>query len=132
MTQDFASLQWMESLRDACNASQPFRDATTFADTKLVLIIGDRRYFWKIYRSAIIDSHSFVPSFDPLGYDISIRGSLDVWQSIAARRSKVWDHFNGFELEIGGNHLEAHRLHEALLIICQDILPTITAEGAGQ
>ena len=128
MTADFASPQWIEMLRDACNASEQFRVATAFADTRLVLMFGDKRYFWKIYKSSIIDSHPFVPSFDPLGYDVSIRASLDVWRSVAQRRTKVWDHLNGFELEIGGNHLEAHRIHEALLIICQDILPRIDEE----
>ncbi|WP_437773450.1 hypothetical protein [Arthrobacter sp. KNU40] len=125
MTADFASLEWIETLRSACNASEEFRTATAFADTKLALMFGDKRYFWKIYKSAIIDSQQFVQTFDPLGYDVSIRASIDVWKSVAERRTKVWDHLNSFELEIGGNHLEAHRLHEALLIICQDILPAL-------
>ncbi len=125
MSTELITPEFIEDLRIACEQNPEFVIATAFADTRLVLAFGNQRYFWKIYKSRIIDSIPFVTSFDPLGYDVIVQAPLEVWRSIAGRRSKVWDHFNGFELEIGGNHLEAHRMHEAILIICQDLIPEI-------
>jgi hypothetical protein len=122
---EFASSEWMESFKDKCNSDQAFRRATEFADTKLVFMFGDKRYFWKIYKSRIIDSCPFVMSFDPLGYDVVVRGPMEVWESLKSKKSKFWDHYNNFQMEIGGNHMDGHRLHEAILVMCEDILPTV-------
>jgi hypothetical protein len=122
---ELASPQWMDAFKARCNASEDFRVASQFADTKLVFMFGDRRYYLKLYRGAIIDLQPFVMSFDPLGYDVVVRGPMDAWKSVAGRHTKFWDHYNNFQIEIGGNHMDAHRLHEALLVMCQDILPTV-------
>jgi hypothetical protein len=122
---EFASLEWMEAFKEKCQSSKAFRKATEFADTKLVFMFGETRYYWKIYRGSIIDSHPFVMSFDPLGYDVVIRAPQEVWESLRNKRSKFWDHYNSFQLEIGGNHMDGHRLHEAILVMCEDILPTV-------
>lgn len=123
MNIDLWNLDFFEGLANECNGNEQFREATAFADSKIVFSVGSTSFYWKIYKSKIIDIQPFIRSFDPLGYDVILRAEPAIWTSIAQRRTKVWDHYNGFELEIGGNHLEAHRLHEALLIVCQDILP---------
>ena len=122
---ELASPQWMESFKTMCNGSEQLRIATRFADTKIVFMFGDTRYYWKLYKGAIIDAQPFVLSFDPLGYDVVIRGDMEAWQALALRRVKFWDLYNSGKIEVGGNHLDAHRLHEAILLMCEDILPTV-------
>jgi hypothetical protein len=126
---DFATWEWMEEFRKVCNASERFRIATKFADVKVVFMFGDKKFYWKIYKSNVIDACQFIPSFDPLGYDVVIRGPIEVWESLRSRKTKFWDRYNSFELEVGGNHMDAHRLHEAILIMCEDILPGVHVQG---
>lgn len=122
---EFASLEWMEAFRDACNSNEEFKLNAKFADTKMVFFFGDTAYYLKLYKGQIIDLEPFILNFAPLGYDIVVRAEMDVWSSIRSKEVKFWDHLNSWRIEVGGNHMDAHRLHEVVCIMCQDILPTV-------
>lgn len=122
---EFASMEWMEAFRDECNADPDFQREAKFADTKVVLFFGDKAYYLKLYKGEIIDLEDFILNFAPLGYDIVVRADMDVWNSIRTKEAKFWDHLNSWRVEVGGNHMDAHRLHEVICIMCQDILPTV-------
>jgi hypothetical protein len=115
----------MEAFRDKCNASPEFKHNAKFADTKIVLFFGENRYFMKVYKGQIIDLEKFIPTFAPLGYDVCVRADMEIWEDIHAKKVKFWDHLNSWRVEIGGDHMDAHRLHEMICIMCADILPTI-------
>lgn len=122
---EFADLEWMKAFIAKCNSNEEFITASKFADTKIVMMFGDKRYYLKLYKGKIIDLEEFIVSFAPLGYDFSIRAPMDVWESIRSKKTKFWDHYNSTTLEVGGNHMDAHRLHEAIILMCQYILPTV-------
>jgi len=122
---EFTSMEWMEAFRDKCNADPEFQLNAKFADTKLVVFFGEKAYYLKLYKGQIIDLEKFVLNVSPLGYDIVVRADTDVWNSIHTGEVRFWDHLNSWRVEVGGNHMDAHRLHELICIMFADILPTI-------
>ena len=121
----FASLQWMEAFRDKCNKSSEFKHNAKFADTKLAIFFGEDAYYLKIYKGQIIDLERFVLNFSPLGYDVVVRSDMEAWNQIHEKKVKFWDHLNAWRVEVGGDHMVAHRLHEMICVMCADILPTV-------
>ena len=122
---EFPSMAWITSLQKKCNESSSFRKASSWADTKIVLEIGDSRYYLKLYRGEIIDIMEYLPFSNALGYDILLRGQREVWQKIIERQNPFLQLAFLGEIERDGNMLECNRLHEAISIMTDEIMPQI-------
>jgi len=122
---EFPSMAWITSLQKKCNESSSFRKASSWADTKIVLEIGDSRYYLKLYRGEIIDIMEYLPFSNALGYDILLRGQREVWQKIIERQNPFLQLAFLGEIERDGNMLECNRLHEAISIMTDEIMPLV-------
>ena len=122
---EFPSMAWITSLQKKCNESSSFRKASSWADTKIVLEIGDSRYYLKLYRGEIIDIMEYLPFSNALGYDILLRGQREVWQKIIERQNPFLQLAFLGEIERDGNMLECNRMHEAVSIMIDEIMPQI-------
>ncbi|MBT4090244.1 MAG: hypothetical protein HOE30_17300 [Deltaproteobacteria bacterium] len=122
---EFPSMAWITSLQKKCNESSSFRKASSWADTKIVLEIGDSRYYLKLYRGEIIDIMEYLPFSNALGYDILLRGQKEVWQKILERQNPFLQLAFLGEIERDGNMLECNRMHEAVSIMTDEIMPQI-------
>ena len=122
---EFPSMAWITSLQKKCNESSSFRKASSWADTKIVLEIGDSRYYLKLYRGEIIDIMEYLPFSNALGYDILLRGQREVWQKIIERQNPFLQLAFLGEIERDGNMLECNRMHEAISIMTDEIMPQI-------
>ncbi|MBT3258203.1 MAG: hypothetical protein HN580_28845 [Deltaproteobacteria bacterium] len=122
---EFPSMAWITSLQKKCNESSSFRKASSWADTKIVLEIGDSRYYLKLYRGEIIDIMEYLPFSNALGYDILLRGQREVWQKIIERQNPFLQLAFLGEIERDGNMLECNRMHEAVSIMTDEIMPQI-------
>ncbi len=122
---DFPSLAWIESLQEKCNSDTKFNRAAAWADTKLVLSIGPSRYYLKLYRGKIIDVMDYVPFSNALGYDILLQAEVDVWQKVLRKENPFLQLAFLNEIERDGNILECNRLHEALSIMVDEIMPAV-------
>jgi hypothetical protein len=122
---EFPSMAWITAFQKKCNESSSFRKASSWADTKIVLEIGDSRYYLKLYRGEIIDIMEYLPFSNALGYDILLRGQKEVWQKILERQNPFLQLAFLGEIERDGNMLECNRLHEAISIMTDEIMPLV-------
>jgi putative sterol carrier protein len=121
---EFPSLVWMKALQEKCNNSTDFNTATMWSDVKIVLAFGDKEYWLKLYKGEIIDLTEYPPNH-PLGYDITVSGSIDVWEEIREGRMNFWSAMFMNKIRVDGNQIECNRMHEALSIMCVDLLPQV-------
>jgi hypothetical protein len=121
---EFPSLEWMKALQDKCNANVDFNTATMWSDVKIVLAFGDRRYWLKLYKGKIIDLTEYWLDH-PLGYDIIVSGPTDLWKEVREGRMNFWATIIAGMIVIDGNQLECNRMHEAICIMCMDLLPQV-------
>jgi putative sterol carrier protein len=121
---EFKSMDYMKALQQLCNNSADFERATTWADDKVVVDFGDKRYWLKIFKGKIIDLTEY-PADHPLGYDIIVSGPIDNWEEIRQGRLNFWASLFMGSMRVDGNHLSSNRLHEAISIMLTDLLPKV-------
>jgi putative sterol carrier protein len=121
---DFPSMEWMKALQEKCNAHNDFSTATMWSDVKIVLAFGEMRYWLKLYKGKIIDLSEYLRDH-PLGYDIIVSGPMEVWNEIREGRVNFWAAAMAGMILIDGNQLECNRMHEAICIMCMDLLPEV-------
>lgn len=113
------SQEWIDHVQDRCNEDEQFNRASEWSDVNLVLEVGDERYWLKLYGGEIIDTMKYEPMSNPLGYDVLISGSEDTWNAILGAEMPVWKGISTGQLTIEGNLLEANRMHEAIVRMCE-------------
>jgi len=116
---NFPSDEWIEQYQERCNDDEHFNRVSEWSDVNLVLEIAEDRYWMKLYGGEIIDVMKYEPMSNPLGYDVIISGSVDAWEDIRAAEMPVWDALRTGELTIEGNLLEANRMHDAIVRMCE-------------
>jgi len=122
---EFPSIEWIRALQDKCNGSADFNRASMWADTKIVLGIGDSRFYMKLYRGKIIDVMEYIPFSNALGYDIVLKATIEVWKKVIDKQNFFLQLAFLGEIERDGNMLECNRLHEAISIMADDIMPEL-------
>jgi len=122
---EFPSMEWITTFKEKCNESSNFNKASIWSDTKIVLRIGDNRYYLKLYRGKIIDIMEYLPFSNPLGYDILLSAPTEVWQKILEKQNPFLQLAFLGEIERDGNMLECNRLHEAISIMTDEIMPQV-------
>ena len=122
---EFPSFEWIKAFHEKCNANPDFNRASMWADTRIVLGIGDNRYYMKVYRGKIIDIMEYLPFSNALGYDIILNAPVDVWKKVIEKQNTFLHLAFLGEIERDGNILECNRLHEAISIMTDEIMPEI-------
>lgn len=121
---DFPSLDWLKALQERCNENDEFRTASQWADVKVVFDFGATRYWLKLYKGRIIDVTEYGLNH-PLGYDVILSAQPEVWSAIEAGRTGFWASVFTGQARVDGNQIECNRMHEALSIMCSDLMPGI-------
>lgn len=114
----FPQLEDVQMAVKYCNGHAPFKRASEWADTKVLVTSGDDRFWFKLYRGSIIDVAEYAPLSNALGYDVLISGSPEGWGH-ARNGSKAWELLTVHQISMDGNLIEANRLHEALCIFME-------------
>lgn len=121
---EFPSLAWMKALQERCNESNEFLVASKWSDVKIVFDFGNARYWLKLYKGKIIDVTEYSLNH-PLGYDVIVSGPLDIWKDIEAGHADFWANAFMGVVRIDGNQIECNRMHEAISIMCIELIPGI-------
>lgn len=108
----------VQALQQQLNASKAFKRASEWADTKVLLVVGEEKFWLKLYRGQIIDLMEFLPMTNALGYDVRVAGDEAAWARVD-RGAKSWDVISTGQVGIEGNLIEANRLHEAFCILIE-------------
>ncbi len=122
---DFPSMDWITAFQEKCNTNEDFSKASAWADTKVVLVLGSSRFYLKLYRGKIIDVMDYQPFSNALGYDILLRAEIEVWQKVLDKKNPFLQLAFLGEIERDGNMLECNRLHEALTVMVDQIMPSV-------
>ena len=114
---EFPSLEFVKSLQERLNAKGEFNKASKWSDVKVLLCLGDKRYYMKLYGGKVIDVREYFPPYSvPLGWDFSISGPLETWQDYINGKL-TFGHLLQGRVIIDGNLLEANRMHDAVQLI---------------
>lgn len=116
----FPSLDYVQELSAHCNNLEPFKKATEWADTNLVLEFGDKRYWLKVYRGQIIDIMEYLPMSNAFGYRVVVSGEEDAWRDLMGA-TKSWALLSTGRITIDGDLIEANRIHEALCLLIESL-----------
>jgi hypothetical protein len=116
----FPSLEYVQQLQEHCNGLEDFQKATDWSDVNVVLAMGDKRYWLKLYRGRVMDLMEYLPVSNALGYDVIVSGDEPAWRQLAMG-TKSWEQLTTGRITIEGNLLEANRLHEALCILMESL-----------
>lgn len=115
----FPSTEWVGILQQKCNSDPDFGRATRWSDVKVLLSIGDKRYWMKWYKGKVIDTMEYLPMQNPLGFDYSISGSMESWKQLIERKRVFGDLINSGDVMVDGNLLEANRMGESTHILAE-------------
>jgi hypothetical protein len=123
------NLDLIHALAERCNRQPAFQRAAEWADVSVVLAIGERRFWLKLYRGRVIDLMEYLPATNPLGYDVIVSGQVDAWRELRGGTTKSWAQLASGRIVIDGNLIEANRMHEALCILLESF-PAIGQESS--
>ncbi len=124
----FPSTEWLESLQRRCNEDTQFNRVAEWSDVNLVIEVGEKRYWLKLYGGEIIDTMEYEPMSNALGYDIIVSGTKGAWEPVVAGEDTFWKAYSNGEIKIEGNLLQANRMHEALVRMAELMDETQEAE----
>ena len=121
---EFPSLLFIESLQEALNKDSDFNRVTKWSDVKVLLSIGERQYWFKLYGGEVIDVMEYHPLANPLGWDYMISGDHEVWTELrktAAPKNVGAALLNSGRIRVDGNMLQANRMYESTFILINKI-----------
>ncbi|MFC7156970.1 hypothetical protein ACFQPA_16185 [Halomarina halobia] len=125
---DFPSAEWLEELQERCNEDEQFNRAAEWSDVNVVIGVDEERYWLKLYGGEIIDTMTYEPMSNPLGYDVVVSGSKEAWEPVVAGDDTFWKAYSSGGILIDGDLLEANRMHEALVRMAELMAETQQAE----
>ena len=121
---EFPSLAFVESLQLALNDSERFAVVSEWSDVKVLLCLGDERYWLKLYGGKVIDVMQYFPMANPLGWDYSITATVTTWRELRDGTRPLGHLLDTGSISIDGNLLQANRLYECthvMLTILRDL-----------
>jgi hypothetical protein len=110
---DFPSLEFVEALQAALNENPAFAKASEWSDVKVLLCLGDERYWLKLYGGKVIDVMAYYPMANPLGWDYMISAPLETWRRLGDGSEAQGHLLDSGAISIDGNLIQANRLYEA-------------------
>ena len=109
----FASIEFVQALRDQLNGDAAFSIASRWSDVKVLLCFGDQRYWLKLYGGKIIDIMEYFPMANPLGWDYTITAPLEIWGALRDGSRALGHLLDTGAIMIDGDLLQANRLYES-------------------
>jgi hypothetical protein len=109
----FPSLDFVQALQAQLNADEAFATASRWSDVKVLLSLGDQRFWLKLYGGKIIDAMVYFPMANPLGWDYMIAAPLPVWQALRSGTRALGHLLDTGEIMVDGDLLQANRLYES-------------------
>lgn len=109
----FPSIEFIHALRDRLNDDDAFATASRWSDVKVLLVLGEERYWLKLYGGKIIDVMIYFPFANPLGWDYMISAPLPTWTALRDGTRALGHLLDTGAIMIDGNLLEANRLYES-------------------
>lgn len=98
----------IDTLVDELNENLHFTRESAWVDTSIVVTMGSRSYWLKIYKGRVIDSERGSGS---LGYSLELSGTTEGWQSVALlERSRLELGLQRGLLQVRGDQLAFLRL----------------------
>lgn len=117
---EFPSLEFAKVLQDKLNGKHAFNVASRWSDVKVLLCLGDKRYWMKLYGGKVIDVMEYLPMANALGWDFSINGTVEAWQDLIQGKKGIASLY-GIYITVDGNMIEANRMHEAIQLIIETV-----------
>jgi len=118
---EFPSMEFVKGVQEKLNADSAFHRATKWSDVKVLLCLGENRYWIKLYGGKIIDAMEYLPLSNPLGWDYMISASLETWEDLRKERKALGELVNFGHIAMDGNLLEANRMHEGNYLILEAV-----------
>jgi hypothetical protein len=109
----FPGIEFIHALRDRLNDDAAFATASRWSDVKVLLVLGEERYWLKLYGGKIIDVMVYFPFANPLGWDYMISAPLPTWAALRDGSRALGHLLDTGAITIDGNLLEANRLYES-------------------
>ena len=109
----FPSLEYVNALIDTLNADTVFNRVSLWSDVKVLLVIGEERYWMKWYGGRVIDVMAYFPLANPLGWDYMVSAPLATWLQLRDGSRALGHLLDKGEISLDGNLLQANRLYEA-------------------
>ena len=120
---------WHARLMAAANADPAFASASAWLDTRLVLRLGARADYLKLYRGRVIDAMAYDPNTNMLGYDVLVTAPDAVWAEVLAGRLSFGRASATGLISLDGSRVEIERSYKAVQILGSTILPAALAGG---
>ena len=115
----FPSIEFVHALRDQLNGDALFLTASRWSDVKVLLCLGDQRYWLKLYGGKIIDVMEYFPMANPLGWDYMIAAPLEIWGTLRGGSRALGHLLDTGAIMVDGDLLQANRLYESThLMLC--------------
>ena len=116
----FPSIEFVHALRDQLNRDATFGTASRWSDVKVLLCLGDQRYWLKLYGGKIIDVMEYFPMANPLGWDYMIAAPIEIWSALRDGNRALGHLLDTGAIMIDGDLLQANRLYESthLMLTC--------------
>jgi hypothetical protein len=106
---------WEKQLQEWLNSSADFQSAARWFDGSVLLVMGDRSLWLKIYGGRIID---FEPHPTPFGFTFSLKASADSWNSLVQeQRNEILSYTGSKKILVEGNLFEFMRLTKMTVIL---------------
>ena len=109
----FPSLDFVQALQAQLNADEAFATATRWSDVKVLLCLGDERFWLKLYGGRVIDSMPWFPMANPLGWDYQIAAPLTTWQALRDGSRALGHLLDTGAIAVDGDLLQANRMYES-------------------
>lgn len=112
---EFPTLAWVERLQKAVNADAEFARAAEWFDGSILLQVGPKEYWLKIFMGQVI---RVVEGRMPFGATFAIRGPEAAWRKLFGAKKNVLRElmFKG-ELSLDGNLFESMRVTKAVNLL---------------
>ena len=120
---------WHARLMAAANADPAFASAAVWLDTRLVLRLGARADYLKLYRGRVIDAMAYDPNTNMLGYDVLVTAPDAVWAEVLAGRLSFGRASATGLVSMDGSRVEIERSYKAVQILGSTLLPAVALAG---
>ena len=112
---EFPSPMWIERLRQAVNSDSDFFRAAEWFDGSIVLGIGKKEYWMKIFMGQII---RVIEGRRPFGTTFAIRGPETAWRKLFISRNNIFRKMISMgELVMDGNIFESKPIKKAIKLL---------------
>lgn len=120
---------WETELRDWLNSSQDFQSGARWFDGSVLLGMGDRTLWLKIYEGRVIDVK---PHSSPFGFTFALKAPEQTWDRLLEeRRNEILSYTGKGEILVEGNSLEFMRLTKTVIALVDGMRALVRSPKVG-